>query len=171
VVEPLIGDVLATLREADPRGVGVFGVCFGAQAVAAAFGAVVQRSSRPELGWHEVEMSDPALVPPGPWFMWHSDTFALPREAREIARTDPGPQAYALGGHLCVQFHPEADANVVAAWMEHDPTDFTRAGIEPEAVVEETRRRGAAPPGSSTRSSTALSATDAARPREREASG
>ena len=48
-VEPWIADLFTLLREADRLGIGVFGVCFGAQSVAAAFGAEVRRGEL-ELG-------------------------------------------------------------------------------------------------------------------------
>jgi GMP synthase-like glutamine amidotransferase len=140
-VAPWIDGVLDLLREADRRDLGVFGVCFGAQAMAAAFGAKVRRSERPELGWNRVETTDPSLVPAGPWFMWHSDTFDLPDGARQVARTPLGPQAFTRGRSVCVQFHPEADAAVVGAWMDHDDSDFRAAGIAPGDVLVETRRR------------------------------
>ncbi len=140
-VEPWIGGLLDLLREADERGVGVFGVCFGAQSLAAAFGAEVRRGEL-ELGWQEVESAVPQLVSPGPWFMWHSDRFDLPHGATELARTAAnGPQAYALGPHLCVQFHPEADAEIVAAWVGHDAADFEAAGLSRDEVLAETRDR------------------------------
>ncbi|MGH2634833.1 MAG: type 1 glutamine amidotransferase [Actinomycetota bacterium] len=140
-VEPWIGGVLDLLRESDERGVGVFGVCFGAQAMAAALGAEVRGAAAPELGWRSVETSDPASVPTGPWFMWHSDTFDLPEGARELARTPLGPQAFAIRRHLCVQFHPEAGMDVVVSWMDNDASDFLRAGMSPDEVLGETRRR------------------------------
>lgn len=140
-VEPWIDGVLELLREADRRGVGVFGVCFGAQAMAAAFGAEVRHSGASEIGWRTVETSDPTLVPSGPWFMWRSDTFDLPERATLVAQTPLGPQAFAMGPHLCVQFHPEVDADVVASWMDADPSDLIAAGIEPRDVLVETRGR------------------------------
>ncbi len=140
-VSPWIGRLLELLREADDRGVGVFGVCFGAQAVAAAFGAEVRKGEL-ELGWREVSSSEPDVVPAGPWFMWHSDRFDLPDGARELARTGAnGPQAYVFGPHLCVQFHPEADTEIVSAWVGHDAGDFAAAGLSPEAVLAETASR------------------------------
>jgi len=142
-VEPWIDGVLDLLREADRRGIGVLGVCFGAQAMAAAFGGEVRHAGAAELGWRLVETSDRALVPPGPWFMWHSDTFDLPPGATEIARTSLGPQAFVIGPHVCVQFHPEANAGVVASWMDVDPSDFVTAGLALEDVLAETRAREA----------------------------
>jgi GMP synthase-like glutamine amidotransferase len=140
-VEPWIGGLLELLREADRRDVGVFGVCFGAQSLAAAFGADVYRGEL-EFGWREVESAEPELVPTGPWFMWHSDRFDLPDGATELARTQAnGPQAYAFGPHLCVQFHPEADAGIVSAWVGHDSADLDAAGAAREAVLDETAAR------------------------------
>jgi len=140
-VEPWIGGLLDLLREADERGIGVFGVCFGAQALAAAFGAEVRRGEL-ELGWLEVHSAEPDLVPSGPWFMWHSDRFDLPDGATELASTEAnGPQAYAFGPHLCVQFHPEAGAWIVAAWVGHDSADFDEAGVSEDAVLSETASR------------------------------
>jgi GMP synthase-like glutamine amidotransferase len=140
-VAPWIGDLIDLLRAADDRGIGVFGVCFGAQALAAAFGAEVRRGEL-ELGWREVESAAPDVVQPGPWFMWHSDRFDLPDGARELARTEAnGPQAYTFGPHLCVQFHPEADAGIVSGWVAHDAKDFEAAGLSPDAVLAETATR------------------------------
>ena len=140
-VEPWIGGLLELLHEADERGTGVFGVCFGAQSLAAAFGAEVYRGEL-EFGWHEVKSADPELVPIGPWFMWHSDRFDLPDGATELAHTEAnGPQAYAFGPHLCVQFHPEADAGIVSAWVGHDSADLDAAGAAKEAVLDETATR------------------------------
>ena len=140
-VEPWIGGVLETLREADGRNVPVLGVCFGAQALAEALGGHVRPAGTTELGWREVQTDDPLFVPPGPWFMWHSDTFDLPAGAHEIARSPASPQAFTVGPHLCVQFHLEVDADLVASWLDHDASDFLDAGMDPEAVLEETRRR------------------------------
>ena len=140
-VAPWIGGLLDLLRDADDRGVGIFGVCFGAQAVAATFGVDVRRGEL-ELGWHRVESVEPDLIPAGPWFMWHSDRFDLPGGATELAWTDAnGPQAYALGPHLCVQFHPEADAAIVSAWVGHDSADFDAADLSRDSVLAETAER------------------------------
>jgi GMP synthase-like glutamine amidotransferase len=91
------------------------------------------------VGWREVETDDAAVVPSGPWFMWHSDTFTLPPGARELARTPVGPQAFALGPHLCVQFHPEITPAILAAWVEHDDADLRRNGVDPASALAQTR--------------------------------
>jgi len=139
-VRPWIGVLLERLREAVAREVPVLGICFGAQAFAEANGGWVARARDKEVGLHEVETDDPDLVPAGPWFMWHGDTFGPPEGATVVARTDAGPQAYTLGPHLLVQFHPEATADTVSAWLDYDDADFHASGIDPEATLAELRR-------------------------------
>jgi len=139
-VRSWIAGLLERLREAVAREVPVLGICFGAQAFAEANGGWVARARDKEVGLHEVQTDDPDLVPAGPWFMWHGDTFGPPGEATVVARTEAGPQAYTLGPHLLVQFHPEATADIVSAWLDYDDADFHEAGIDPEATLAELRR-------------------------------
>jgi GMP synthase-like glutamine amidotransferase len=114
-----IGDELGFLRQAHEVGVPVLGICFGGQALAAALGGSVQPSSSPEIGWYDVDTDDPALVGTGPWFQWHSDSFAPPPGARTFARTSVGPQAYTIGRSLGLQFHPELTPEQLVAWLDN----------------------------------------------------
>ncbi len=140
-VEPWIAGALDSIRAAVASDVPVLGVCFGAQAFAHAMGGRARPADDHEVGWREVQTDDPAMIPTGPWFMWHGDTFDLPPGADAIARTPIGIQAFTMGPHLCVQFHPEATPEIVAAWFAHDDGDFRRAGVEPSDVLDETRAR------------------------------
>lgn len=140
-VAPWIEGALGAIRDAAERHLPVLGICFGAQAFAQAMGGRVRPAEDHEVGWRSVETSDPSLVPTGPWFMWHGDTFELPANAIPVAWTDVGVQAYTMGPHLCVQFHPEATVEILAAWLEHDDGDIRRAGLDPADLLAETRRR------------------------------
>ena len=140
-VQPWIDDELRLLREAVERDVPVLGICFGAQAFARALGGEVMQADRPEVGWNTVQTDAPDQIPEGPWFMWHSDRFTIPARATLLARTAVCPQAFALGPHLLVQFHPEVTPELLRSWIREDVSDFERTGTDPEAVLEETVRR------------------------------
>jgi GMP synthase-like glutamine amidotransferase len=122
---PWIAEVVEWLREADAAGVPVLGICFGAQALAAALRARVFRLERPEIGWVRVESADEERIPPGPWVAWHEDGFELPPGALELARNEYGVQAFSLRGHLAVQFHPEATPEIAADWDRERRYAFT----------------------------------------------
>jgi GMP synthase-like glutamine amidotransferase len=115
--------------------VPVLGICFGAQHLARALGGAVAPAARPEVGWLDVETSAPEVVPPGPWLQWHRDAFAPPPGAELLARSSVCPQAFRIGPHLGVQFHPEVTAEVVADWVAHYPASIAAAGTTPAAVL------------------------------------
>ena len=95
------------LSGAVAAGGAVLGICFGGQVLARALGGSVTRSADPEIGWVRVDPGVPELIPAGPWFQWHFDTFTPPPGAVELARNAAAVQAYRIGRSLGVQFHPE----------------------------------------------------------------
>lgn len=133
---------LDRLRAADAAGVPVLGLCFGGQLIAQAHGGGVERSDRPEIGWHQVASDEPELVPPGPWFEWHYDRWTLPPGAREIARSAAASQAFVLRRNLALQFHPELTGAMLAGWLDNGGEAQVRAhGLDPDGLLAETRRR------------------------------
>jgi GMP synthase-like glutamine amidotransferase len=126
--EPAVAAELERLREAVARDVPVLGLCFGGEALAAVLGGRVERSGAPELGWREIETDDPDTIPAGPWLEWHFERFATPPGATEVARTDDATQAFRLGPHLGVQFHPEATVEIVEGWADHDGVEVALDG-------------------------------------------
>lgn len=131
---------LALLRDADRRGVPVLGVCFGAQALAVALGGSVTRAERAEAGWITVDTVDPDLIALGPWLSWHVDVITPPPGATVIATTDVGVQAYVIGPHIAVQFHPEVTMAEISQWTVNDVATLESAGVDPEVVMAETTR-------------------------------
>jgi GMP synthase-like glutamine amidotransferase len=101
----------------------VLGLCYGGQVLAAVLGARVARAPVAELGWREIETDDPDAVPAGPWLEWHYERFETPPGAVELARTGDAVQAFRLGVHLGVQFHPEATVEIVDGWARSDGVD------------------------------------------------
>jgi GMP synthase-like glutamine amidotransferase len=137
-----IAGQVSFLADAHAAGVPVLGVCFGAQALAAALGAAVDRAPQPEIGWVALPAADEWLR--GPWFAWHEDAFALPDGAEELARTAAGVHAFRAGRSLGVQFHPEVTPAIVEEWIAGGRASLAAAHIDPATLREETVRRGRA---------------------------
>lgn len=134
-----IGDELGWLRAADAAGVPVLGICFGAQALTAAFGGRVEAASHMEIGWTTVETLDPGLIEEGPWLEFHGDLCVPPPQARLLARTDLCAQAFSVGRHLAVQFHPEVDAAQLSRWLAAGGKEEAEgAGQDPDKLVAQT---------------------------------
>ncbi|HVV91275.1 MAG TPA: type 1 glutamine amidotransferase [Solirubrobacterales bacterium] len=134
------------------RRVPLMGICLGGQMVAAAAGAVPRRATRPEIGWHSVEVTeagreDPVIGPLAPSFeafQWHRQEFPLPPGAVALARSEVCLQAARIGEVAwAIQFHPEvsgADALRWTADFETDP-DAARIGVDPTALAIETEAK------------------------------
>jgi GMP synthase-like glutamine amidotransferase len=134
-----IDEELAWLRRADAAGVPVLGICFGAQVLAAAFGGTVEHAGREEIGWVMVDSADPGLIPPGPWLEFHHDRCLPPAGATVLARNDLGVQAFRLGRHLAVQFHPEVDGAQFRLWLDAGGrAEIEANGQDPDAMLAET---------------------------------
>ena len=134
-----IGTELDWLRAADAAGIPVLGICFGAQALTAALGGQVEAAPRSEVGWTTVETLDQDLIEPGPWLEFHHDRCLPPPEARVLARNELCVQAFTIGPHLAVQFHPEVDAAQVRRWLaDGGKSEAERAGQDPDKLIAQT---------------------------------
>ncbi len=139
--DPWIAEELAWLRRAEAAGVPVLGICFGGQALCAALGGRVEAMARREIGWTTVESADPDVIPPGPWLEFHNDRCLPPPAATVLARNDVAVQAFAIGRHLAVQFHPEVDGPQLKRWLDaHTDSDAASLGIDPDQFLADTIR-------------------------------
>jgi GMP synthase-like glutamine amidotransferase len=128
------------LRAADAAGIPVLGICFGAQALSAALGGQVEAAPRSEIGWFTVETLDPAVIEPGPWLEFHGDRCLPPPGARLLAHTEVCVQAFSLGRHLAVQFHPEVDGDQLELWLtKGGRAEAEAAGQDPDDFLAQTR--------------------------------
>ena len=113
------------LRRVDRAGATILGLGHGARVLALALGGGLREAERPIRGWVMVDTSLPHVIATGPWLTWQYDIISLPAGARVLAHNRLGAQAFSLGRHLGVQFHPEATPAMAASWAaRHDvPVD------------------------------------------------
>lgn len=118
---------LRLLREAVDTGTPVWGICYGAQLLAAALGGRVFAGHRPEVGVLPLRLTAAAADDPVfgclpaevPMFHWHGDTFEPPTGATLVAGSDAYPSQAFRAGALAygVQFHAEATIDLVRGWL------------------------------------------------------
>lgn len=149
---PWLADAKELLRRAVRADVRVLGICLGHQLLAVATGGEVEvgASAGPEYGVTGVFWDDSARVSPlglalagiRVAFEDHGDAVTrIPEGAEVWATSDKYPQVIRLGSALGVQFHPEVDRELVAAWQatnERTDTEEILAGYdaaEPELVA------------------------------------
>jgi GMP synthase (glutamine-hydrolysing) len=126
------------IRDAVAGGVPVWGVCLGAQLLAASLGATVAPGPVPEVGVLPVyrtqhTVDDPVFAALPEQFMalqWHSDTFALPDDAVLLARSEAYEnQAFRVGRAYGLQFHIEIGTDLAAEWGEVEAYAHSLEGI------------------------------------------
>jgi GMP synthase (glutamine-hydrolysing) len=122
-----LGPEKRLLREAVEADVPVWGVCLGAQLLAAALGARVYKGDRPEVGVLPVELTPHAAADPVfgaaprrfPTLQWHGDSFDLPAGATRLASSPAYPnQAFRVGRSYGLQFHLEVSLDLATEWGE-----------------------------------------------------
>jgi GMP synthase (glutamine-hydrolysing) len=114
------------IAEAVRAGMPYFGVCLGAQLLAASLGAAVRTGPTPEVGVLPVTLTeagraDPVLTVLGPEFdalQWHGDTFDVPAGAVCLGSSPAYPhQAMRFGDAAYgIQFHIEVTGQMFAEW-------------------------------------------------------
>ena len=126
-LHPWLGPEKRLIAEAVAAGTPYWGVCLGAQLLAAALGARVAPGPRAELGVLAVELTEAAREDavfgdaPASFLtlQWHGDTFELPSGAVQLARSAAyEQQAFALGRAYALQFHLEVTSELAREWME-----------------------------------------------------
>lgn len=144
---PWLRDETVWLQSVLARGTPLLGVCLGVQLLARAAGSWVGPLPEPEIGWHEVALTeagaaDPVLGTLPQRFealQWHHYTYGVPADAIELARSPACTQAFRLG-QACwgVQFHPEVTAAQVEGWIadaDDPPDDPDRLRAETPAKI------------------------------------
>jgi GMP synthase-like glutamine amidotransferase len=113
------------LAAAVRAGAPVWGVCLGAQLLAASLGANVAPGGEPEVGVLTVRCTPAARADPVfsrlprefVALQWHSDTYDLPPGAVQLARSDAyEQQAFVAGRAYALQFHLEVTSELATLW-------------------------------------------------------
>ena len=137
---PYLVALARLMRDFTDQGRAVLGICLGSQILARAYGGVNHLGTAPEFGWCDVALTDEGCRDPVfsglasnfPIFEFHTDTFSLPQNAVHLALTHTVPhQAFRIGrATYGMQFHFEANRNVVADWTREFPeiTEQRQAG-------------------------------------------
>jgi GMP synthase (glutamine-hydrolysing) len=137
---------LEWLRELLERPVPTLGICLGSQLLAQAAGAWVGPVATPEIGWHEVELTDAAAEDPVlsvlpsrfDAFQWHHYGHDLPEGGVALAHSPASLQGFRLGDSCWgVQFHPEVTEPQLERWIE----DESDPPPDPEVLRAATRER------------------------------
>jgi GMP synthase (glutamine-hydrolysing) len=124
---PWLCGEIAAIGDAARAGHPVWGVCLGAQILAASLGAVVHAGPVPEVGVLPVSLTAAgiadvvfgAMPVQLPVLQWHGDTFELPAGATLLA-TSPAyaHQAFRFERSYALQFHLEVSRTMASEWAE-----------------------------------------------------
>jgi GMP synthase (glutamine-hydrolysing) len=123
---PFLGNEIAILKRRLAKNLPTLGICLGAQLMAKALGGRVFAGPVKEVGWGQVDLTAagrascllPLAEDGAKVVHWHGDTFDLPAGAARLAsNVNYQNQAFAFGDRaLALQFHLEADADVLEKW-------------------------------------------------------
>lgn len=150
---PFLADERALLKVRLAAKLPTFGICLGAQQIAAALGAKVAPTGIKEIGFAPLTLTEAGRNTPlrhladVPVLHWHGDTFAIPDDAMHLAATPAcRNQAFAIGSSIMgVQFHPEADAcGGLERWLIGHAAELAAAGIDPRIIRKDAARFGPA---------------------------
>lgn len=129
-VHPFLRMLKTWLARVLADGTPLLGVCLGGQLLADVTGGVVSSNRCGEKGLVEVVLTAAGAADRlfsgsdrrFPVFQWHNDSFTIPAAAVHLAASEVCPgQAFRIGNAWGVQFHPEVNEAIVAAWSRHDP--------------------------------------------------
>jgi GMP synthase (glutamine-hydrolysing) len=148
---PWLREEMKLIQDAIAQKRPVLGVCLGAQIVAAALGAKVDRNpAGKEIGWHPVRLEaaarDDRLMRGLPDeftpFHWHGDIFELPSGAVSLASSEKTPcQAFRYGDDVyALQFHFEVGSENVAAMAAEWPRELEKEGIAGDRMIADCGR-------------------------------
>jgi len=147
---PWLARVKRLVRDGADRDVPVLGVCLGHQLAAVALGGEAGVNPRGQqigvldIGWTPAAQRDPLVAPVSSAaraaLHWNSDVaLVAPAGTEVLAETTAGElQAARFTSTVWgVQWHPEVDEDIVAAWAEEDRDAVAERGLDVDRYVGE----------------------------------
>ena len=155
---PWLIEEVGLIKEALNKGIGLIGVCLGAQLLAYAAGGDVEMlqeevSEQPlaEIGW-DIIFAQPLenhcklttlLGYPFPVLHWHGDRILLPNTAELIASSCRCKEQLFSIGSLAygLQFHVEVDDEMVNTWISEDQKFISSAlGADGQSILKQQQK-------------------------------
>jgi len=155
---PWLIEEIGLIKEALNQGVGIIGVCLGAQLLAYAAGGDVEMiqeevSHQPlaEIGWDNIFPQSlenhckltRLLGYPFPVLHWHGDRILLPNTAELIASSCRCKEQLFSIGSLAygLQFHVEIDDEMVNTWISEDQKFISSAlGTDGQSILKQQQK-------------------------------
>jgi len=155
---PWLTQEIGLIKEALNRGIGIIGVCLGAQLLAYAAGGDVEMLQEEgsdqqlaEIGWDNIFPQSldhkskliTLLSQPFPALHWHSDRILLPTNAELIASSRRCKEQLFSIGTLAygVQFHVEIDDKMIDNWIKEDKEFISAAlGGDGQSILKQQQK-------------------------------
>ena len=127
---PFLREEAEFLERAIEANIPILGICLGAQMIARACYATVNRAPEKELGWKDVSLTDLGRRDilfqgiPGEMrvFQWHEDTFEVPYGGSLLVTAEECPnQAFRYRNAYGLQFHIEVTRDMLLKWLDTLP--------------------------------------------------
>lgn len=150
---PWLANTLQVLERRARADLPTLGICLGAQLLARALGARVDRGDVKEIGWSPLRLSAEGYDSPlrhlgkenVSMLHWHGDTFDLPEGARLLASSDLYRNQAFRHGHnvLAFQCHPEVRPREFERWLIGHACEIAATpGVSVQQLRDDMRQNG-----------------------------
>jgi GMP synthase (glutamine-hydrolysing) len=137
------------IEEALKKNIPILGICLGAQMLANVLGAEVRQSTKKEIGWYDINLTEQGLKDPvlshfqqtEKIFQLHGDTFDIPKTAVHLASSELfRGQAFRYGEKVYgLQFHLEVDQAMIHRWLDNKKNQHEIANANGKLSIEQIR--------------------------------